>query len=592
MKNLTALLVLSVFYIPVAAKPGSGSDGSGITPKKKSPQTKVAQLKSPPLCPEANAGSDVSITCGGSTTLGTADNINYTYSWSPSTGLSSSTIFNPVASPSATTTYTLTMTAKSNLLVNGDFESGNTGFYSDYSYPLTSGVSVYTVGSSASAIYNWWCSTSPASGSNMLIGDGAIWNGERVWYQTVSVQPNSLYSFSGKFLNLFSTGGVNDPNIVVKINGSDIALQTLSFGSCGWQTVSGTWNSGSATSATIAIYADPTTQNAGWGNDFAIDDLVLAPNCPQTTDDVTVTVNPITITPDWSSLTHTNIPPLTGTWTVPHSIGSDGTIQLCRGYDDFPGWYRIRLVSSQSSNNVWSVNGTTLPDITQDILTSLDHTSSTVGMPNYSHEYKVTDASSGCESIPVRIISPATLYASIQITSLGNRTYRATTFFYPAGTTYNWVVDNGNTLVNYISGQGTNLLIFSYPSWYSATNVPVSLTVNSIYGCVNSEPGLYVMPVLNAIKKPASSVTIQPTTEKNEAEITLFPNPAREWVSINSSETFEKIQLYTSTGVLKKLHAGKGNYAKISISDFQSGIYYVTVIYKNRIQTQRLVVVK
>jgi hypothetical protein len=592
MKNLTALLVLSLFYIPVAAKPGSGSDGSDITPKKKSPQTKVAQLKAPPLCPEANAGSDVSITCGGSTTLGITDNINYTYSWSPSTGLSSSTISNPVASPSATTTYTLTMTAKSNLLVNGDFESGNTGFYSDYSYPLTSGVSVYTVASSASAIYNWWCSTSPAGGSNMLIGDGAIWNGERVWYQTVSVQPNSLYSFSGKFLNVFSTGGVNDPNIVVKINGNDIALQTLSFGSCGWQTISGSWNSGSATSATIAIYADPTTQNAGWGNDFAIDDLVLSPgNCPVTTDDVLVTVNPITITPDLSSLTFTD-PHSHITWTLSHSIGSDGTIQLCGIYDASPEYFRVRLVSSQSSNNVWSVNGTTLPHTTQDILTSLYDPSSSAGLPNYKYEYKVTDASSGCESNKVRIINMATLEGSIQITPLGNRTYRATTFFYPAGTTYNWVVDNGNTLVNYISGQGTNLLIFSYPSWYSATNVPVSLTVNSIYGCVNSEPGLYVMPVLNAIKKPASSVSVQPTTEKSGAEITLFPNPAREWVSVSSSETFEKIQLYTSTGVLKKLHANKGKYAKINISDFQSGIYYVTIIYQNRIQTERLVVIK
>jgi len=60
----------------------------------------------------ANAGSDVSVCQGNSTTLsgsGSGGTSPYTYSWSPTTGLSSSTIANPVASPTTTTTYTLTV---------------------------------------------------------------------------------------------------------------------------------------------------------------------------------------------------------------------------------------------------------------------------------------------------------------------------------------------------------------------------------------------------------------------------------------------------------------------------------------------------
>lgn len=57
--------------------------------------------------PVANAGSDVAICAGASTQLngtgGTA------YSWSPATGLSNAGIANPVATPSATTTYILTV---------------------------------------------------------------------------------------------------------------------------------------------------------------------------------------------------------------------------------------------------------------------------------------------------------------------------------------------------------------------------------------------------------------------------------------------------------------------------------------------------
>jgi hypothetical protein len=71
----------------------------------------VGELSGPqPLT--ANAGTDVTICQGNSTTLsGSASEGTggpYTYSWSPSTGLSSTSISNPVASPTSTTTYTLT----------------------------------------------------------------------------------------------------------------------------------------------------------------------------------------------------------------------------------------------------------------------------------------------------------------------------------------------------------------------------------------------------------------------------------------------------------------------------------------------------
>ncbi len=56
----------------------------------------------------ANAGSDVSICSGSSTTLNGSGVVHY--SWSPATGLSNPNIANPVASPGVTTTYTLTVT--------------------------------------------------------------------------------------------------------------------------------------------------------------------------------------------------------------------------------------------------------------------------------------------------------------------------------------------------------------------------------------------------------------------------------------------------------------------------------------------------
>ena len=56
--------------------------------------------------PIADAGPDVAICNGSSTTLNASGGTNY--SWSPSGGLSSTSISNPIASPVTTTTYTVT----------------------------------------------------------------------------------------------------------------------------------------------------------------------------------------------------------------------------------------------------------------------------------------------------------------------------------------------------------------------------------------------------------------------------------------------------------------------------------------------------
>jgi len=64
----------------------------------------------------ANAGPDVTITQGNSTTLNgtaTGGSGTKTYSWSPATYLSNPNIANPVASPPSTITYSLTVTAGS-----------------------------------------------------------------------------------------------------------------------------------------------------------------------------------------------------------------------------------------------------------------------------------------------------------------------------------------------------------------------------------------------------------------------------------------------------------------------------------------------
>jgi hypothetical protein len=58
--------------------------------------------------PVANAGNDVTICLNGSTTLNATGGVSY--QWTPATGLSNPSIANPVASPTVTTVYAVTVT--------------------------------------------------------------------------------------------------------------------------------------------------------------------------------------------------------------------------------------------------------------------------------------------------------------------------------------------------------------------------------------------------------------------------------------------------------------------------------------------------
>jgi len=61
--------------------------------------------------PAVSAGPDLAVVAGSQVMLQATGTAGSTYVWSPATGLSSSTALNPMASPSQTTTYTLTATS-------------------------------------------------------------------------------------------------------------------------------------------------------------------------------------------------------------------------------------------------------------------------------------------------------------------------------------------------------------------------------------------------------------------------------------------------------------------------------------------------
>ena len=241
-----------------------------------------------------NAGSDKTICVGSSTQLGASG--ASLYSWSPTTGLSNSAIANPLASPTVTTTYTVTGAVSSGELVtNGNFSSGNTGFTSSYGYVSPPGngnklnpEGLYAIDANANSYHGNFFGTGRGGSGNFMIINGATVAGVNVWRQTVSVTPNTTYYFSTWITAL---NNLVSANLAFSVNGVLMGPVISSPSSPNsWVQFYAVWNSGSATSAVISIVNQNTIAN---GNDFGLDDISFTTVCEKT-DQVVVTVNSAT----------------------------------------------------------------------------------------------------------------------------------------------------------------------------------------------------------------------------------------------------------------------------------------------------------
>lgn len=205
--------------------------------------------------------------------------------WSPATGLSDPNISNPIATlGTSNQTYVLTVNSQTsnNLVVNGDFSAGATGFTSDYipgtggAFGLLSNEGQYAVDTDPNLTHmNFASYGDHTSGTgNMMVVNGSGIANTNVWCQTIAVTPNTDYNFS----SWFSTCVSSSPAILqFAINGTQLGTPaTAPFATGVWAPFNATWNSGTSTSATICI----TNQNiATSGNDFALDDIEFRGIC-------------------------------------------------------------------------------------------------------------------------------------------------------------------------------------------------------------------------------------------------------------------------------------------------------------------------
>jgi gliding motility-associated-like protein len=175
-----------------------------------------------------------------------------------------------------------------NLIKNGNFESGNTDFYSAYNYMNTGQLieeRTYTVDKNPSDWHYNWSScndhTFHNGQGNMMIVNGDSIKNTIVWEEMIAnIQPNAEYIFSAYLQNILYLP-YGDPakwtELQFSINNNPIGdvLEARTQDTCNWKLCYVRWKSENNTSATISVINQHYVEKNG--NDFALDDISFAP---------------------------------------------------------------------------------------------------------------------------------------------------------------------------------------------------------------------------------------------------------------------------------------------------------------------------
>lgn len=343
------------------------------------------------------------------------------------------------------------------LIVNGDFEAGNVGFTSSYTYVnpgIVNGMypeATYTVNSNPNFNHNnfWGRDHTTGSGNLMIInGAGSPVN---IWEQTVTVLPNTTYYFSAWAMSLNSVPPY--AQLQFNVNGMNVGTTAVlgprapnNNPPYDWVRFYGTWTSGPSTTTAVVSIVD--LQTALGGNDFGLDDIsfgtlstfIRLQSAPGTDAQSPCVNTPITnivysVGSSASGPIVTGLPPgITGTFN-----GENYTLS---GTPTVAGDYTYTITTSGSCNPV-SVTGT------------INVREQTIELTSGSNPLLA------CRNVP---ISPI-------VYTIGGSATGANVSGLPAGVTGQLV---GNTFT--ISGTPTNVNTFNYTITTTGTCTPKTMT--------------------------------------------------------------------------------------------------------------------
>lgn len=90
---------------------------------------------------------------------------------------------------------------------------------------------------------------------------------------------------------------------------------------------------------------------------------------------------------------------------------------------------------------------------------------------------------------------------------------------------------------------------------------------------INNSTDKFILDI-DEIKVSVSNSVNEIITENNS--INVYPNPAKDFITVNSAVTIKTVKIYNTVGQIVIEKSVKDNIAKISVSELNAGVYFIT----------------
>jgi PKD repeat protein len=405
----------------------------------------------------ANAGIDQNVCLGSSSQLNATG--GSTYSWSPSTGLSNVSIANPIATPSVTTTYTVTVSNNGcsntdQVTVTVNTSSANAG----NDVTICAGNSVQ-LGATGGVSYSW----SPSTGLSNASAANPIASPTQTTTYLVTATSGTCVTTDFVTVTVASNLTVNAGTDQTLCSGQTLQMNAVGGAQYSWSPTTGLSNSNIANPI-----ANPTTTTTYTVTTFS--------GTCSSTDQVTITV----------------VPGITA------NAGAD--ITLCNG----------------ASSSLNATGGTTYSWSPATGLTN-SNIANPVAFPTTTTTYVVTATTAGCSDVDTLVVTVgnATANAGIDVALCAGQN---TSLNASGGTSYSWSpttgLSNPNVSNPIATPSATTTYTVTVTSGICTATDNITITLSSV--SVNAGQDVQICngssANLNALGSGATTYTWTPTT--------------------------------------------------------------------------------
>jgi len=98
--------------------------------------------------------------------------------------------------------------------------------------------------------------------------------------------------------------------------------------------------------------------------------------------------------------------------------------------------------------------------------------------------------------------------------------------------------------------------------------------------------------IVRLIVQYSKSFSCDAEIEDSEIEVNVYPNPSTQFINVSTNNVPDKIRIYSANGMMIKSISPTEKETRVELGDFVNGIYTISVIFGDKVETRQIILLK